>query len=174
MAQGTCSINNDECRHGGKLTRGWCSKHYQRWWVSGDPLLTTKTPEQRFWSFVDRRGDDECWHWTGTILVRSGYGQFCVDRRGLPAHRFAYELMIGSIPDGLTLDHMCHDPDECHAKNEDCLHRRCVNPAHLEPATYQANILRSSGLAAINAAKTHCDSGPRVHGIEHSHQAGRR
>lgn len=101
------------------------------------------TPEW-VWARVDKSGD--CWLWTSEI-GRKGYGRL-VDPQGrrLLAHRVVYELVVGPIPDGLTLDHLCR----VHA---------CVNPEHLEPVTTRENVLRGQGVAAINAAKTHCSHG---------------
>jgi hypothetical protein len=58
----------------------------------------------------------------------------------------AYELAIGPIPEGLTIDHLCRN-------------RGCVNPAHLEAVTNRTNLLRGDGIAALNARKTHCKRG---------------
>jgi hypothetical protein len=92
---------------------------------------------------VDKSG--ECWLWTASQRG-NGYGQFTVNGKGVSAHRFAYELMIGPIPEGLDLDHLCRA-------------RACVNPAHLEPVTNAENILRGTCPPAINARKTHCPRG---------------
>ncbi|KAB2977369.1 HNH endonuclease [Streptomyces sp. SS1-1] len=62
------------------------------------------------------------------------------------AHRVAYQEIVGPIPEGLQLDHLCRV-------------RHCVNPAHLEPVTSRENTLRGENLVAINAAKTHCKRG---------------
>lgn len=88
--------------------------------------------EERFWPKVDRRGPDECWPWLAT-LDRYGYGTFHDGRRLTGAHRMAYELLRGPIPDGLELDHLCRT-------------RGCVNPAHLEAVTHRENMGRSRGL----------------------------
>jgi len=86
-----------------------------------------------------------------------GYGRFTVSGNEpvvrVNAHRFAYELLVGPIPKGLTLDHLCRN-------------RGCVNPAHLEPVTSKVNTLRSPiQVAATNARKTHCPEGhPLVEG----------
>lgn len=82
---------------------------------------------ERFWLKVERpEGPDACWLWTGD-LSNNGYGTFTVgDDRSL-AHRFAYALANGPIPDGLVLLHSCDM-------------RACVRPSHLKPDTQQANM----------------------------------
>lgn len=94
---------------------------------------------ERFWNFV--RKSSYCWEWTG-YKTPNGYGMF--GKRY--AHRLAYELLVGPIGDGLTLDHLCRFRD-------------CVNPAHLEPLSMRDNILRGTAPTAENAAKTHCVRG---------------
>jgi hypothetical protein len=104
--------------------------------------------EERFWPKVDRRGPNECWPWLACVLG-TGYGQISAGSREegmLLAHRVAYTLLVGPIPDGLELDHLCRN-------------RGCVNPAHLEPVTRQENVLRGIGISADNARKTHCKHG---------------
>ncbi len=90
-----------------------------------------------------------CWEWSGCV-TSDGYGLIGVRKGGhstsLKAHRVAYELYIGPIPDGLQIDHLCRN-------------RRCVNPQHLEPVTCRENVLRGEGLAAKAALKTHCKRG---------------
>lgn len=97
----------------------------------------------RFWAMVDRSG--ECWLWTGS-LDRAGYGFDSVNGRTVRAHRRAYLALVGEIPEGRQLDHLCRTP-------------RCVNPAHLEPVTAQEDTLRGEGPAAINARRTKCVNG---------------
>lgn len=99
-----------------------------------------------FWSRVDKSGD--CWIWQGA-LVR-GYGQTWIDNKRIYAHRLAYEITNGPIPEGLTIDHLC-------------MTKPCVNPAHMEAVTQSENTRRAylagrSG-GATNAAKTHCKHG---------------
>jgi hypothetical protein len=119
----------------------------------------TASEQVRFWAKVDLRGKDECWMWLASKC--NGYGQFAAPsvRRGpLRAHRVAYTLLIGPIPDGLTLDHLCHDPKTCEG-GPTCPHRACVNPDHMDPVTLGVNVMRGQTIAATNAAKTHCDRG---------------
>lgn len=87
-----------------------------------------------------------CWVWSGAPNT-SGYGMLRIDRKTSQlAHRVGYELLVGPIPEGLQLDHLCRN-------------RLCVNPAHLEPVDSRTNTLRGETLAARQAAQTHC-----VHG----------
>lgn len=89
-----------------------------------------------------------CWEWTG-YKINSGYGRLWdpKTKKKQLAHRMAYESMIGPIPDGLQLDHLCRN-------------RACINPAHLEPVTKWENTRRSPvHWAAKNAKKTHCPHG---------------
>ncbi len=112
----------------------------------------------RFWSKVTVT-EQGCWQWTGTRS--KGYGRYRVGLQSeggmARAHRHAYEVLVGPIGDGLTLDHTCHGRDESCPGGLTCLHRRCVNPAHLEPMTNAENQRRSPNtLASLSAAKTHC------------------
>ena len=97
-----------------------------------------------FWKHVEKT--DGCWLWRGAIKP-DGYGQVRRHpRRNIYAHRFAYELEVGPIPEGLTLDHLCRV-------------RACVRPSHLEPVTMLENLRRGNGVGAVNSRKTHCPRG---------------
>lgn len=85
-----------------------------------------------------------CWEWVGARSA--GYGGIMVGGKRVGAHRYVYEQLVGQIPKGLSLDHLCRN----HA---------CVNPDHLEPVTHRVNVLRGIGEAAKNAAKTYCKRG---------------
>lgn len=111
-------------------------------------MRRTPLPD-RLWSRVIENG--ECWDWTGP-LSSSGYGVIASGGRRSPllrTHRVAYELMVGEIPEGLQIDHLCRN-------------RICCNPYHMEPVT-QAENLRRAG-----EARKHCPHGhdlpPRVPG----------
>jgi len=100
--------------------------------------------EERFWEKV--QVGPHCWLWLAG-RDGNGYGKFSPEgRRLVGAHRFSYELLVGPIPDGLHIDHLCRVP-------------LCVNPAHMEPVTCQVNVLRGIAPTARNARKTHCDHG---------------
>lgn len=143
--QSTCSI--DDCERP-KWARGWCGAHYARWRLHGDALpdmpIGGPSLTERFWSKVEKT--DTCWLWRGCV-GGNGYGQFSVThRKNVGAHRFAYELLVGPIPEGLSLDHLCRVII-------------CVNSSHLEAVPIRINILRGETLAAANAKKTHCAQG---------------
>ena len=85
-----------------------------------------------------------CWMWhNGRERV---YPHLAVDGRWIVAHRLAYELTRGPIPEGLQLDHLCRVPG-------------CVRPLHHEVVTPRENYLRGVSGPAVNAAKTHCIHG---------------
>ena len=97
------------------------------------PQYTPKTID-RFWSKVDCSGD--CWLWKHSTF-HNGYGQFKVQERNLRAHRVAWEITHGGIPDGLFVLHSCDNP-------------RCCNPAHLRLGTHRENMadMQRKGRAA--------------------------
>lgn len=96
-------------------------------------------------------GPNGCIVYTGYVTPE-GYGQVADNRTTYRAHRLAYAQMVGPIPDGLQLDHLCRN-------------RRCINPNHLEPVTARVNTLRGETRAARNLAKTHCPKGtPLIEG----------
>lgn len=128
--------------------RGWCRSHYRAWWSAnggqGDPR---RRPEsERFWAKVSGGDYTTCWLWVGGLS--KGYGSFRRTDASLSglAHRFAYEHLIGEVPSGLVLDHLCRET-------------RCVNPWHLQPVPQRINTLRGVGPAARRAVATHCARG---------------
>lgn len=94
---------------------------------------------------------DHCWIWLGSRSTK-GYGQIMRQDVHLQVHRIAYEAANGSIPDGMVIDHLCHDPAVCVGGT--CVHRICVNPAHLAAVSNEDNASRQTP-----AAKTHCANG---------------
>lgn len=119
------------------------------------PILPLEALD-RFWAKVDRTGD--CWLWTAGVTQDEGYPRFKLAGKTRYAHRLVYATEFGPIPDGYTVDHLCHNRDEA-CPGGRCLHRRCVNPAHLEAVPQATNTLRGKSFSAINAAKTHCVRG---------------
>jgi CxxC motif-containing protein len=81
-----------------------------------------------------------CIIWTGAKA--KGYGRFSLNGKVQGAHRVAWEHKNGAIPEGLDLDHQCHNEDTTCLGGFDCPHRACVNPDHLEPVTRQTNLKR--------------------------------
>ena len=100
----------------------------------------------------------ECWPWTGHI-DQYGYGITYLAKKNRKAHRLAYEARYGPIPEGLTVDHLCHNASESCPGGNSCLHRRCVNPDHLEAVPSKVNTLRGKTITAANSKKTHCPQG---------------
>ena len=99
----------------------------------------------RFWKKVTKT--DSCWAWNAATHTHAGnYGSFNLGPTRCLAHRFAYENLVGPIPEGKQLDHLCRN-------------RKCVNPAHLEIVTIRINTLRGIGPTAVNARKTICKRG---------------
>lgn len=103
----------------------------------------------RFFQKIQVLGEADCWLWTGAKTV-SGYGYFVRNESGqrfsARAHRLAYELLVGPVPEELVIDHLCRN-------------KSCVNPAHLEVVTQRENIMRGEAPSAVNARKTHCLNG---------------
>lgn len=101
---------------------------------------------------LDRIGDkftvgDGCWEWVGAHNTK-GYGVVPKGAASTMAHRVIYELVVGPIPAGLELDHLCRN-------------RGCVRPCHLEPVTHAENVRRgqTGKINHRNAVKTHCPQG---------------
>lgn len=106
--------------------------------------------ETRFWPRVEGRDDKlGCWIFRPMNpgeTFRSRYAWISVKGKSLLVHRIAYEQLVGPIPEGMTIDHLCRN-------------HFCVNPAHLEAVSNRTNVLRGVGLTATNARRTTC-----VHG----------
>ncbi|GAB3776674.1 hypothetical protein GCM10027600_42800 [Nocardioides ginsengisegetis] len=113
------------------MARGLCRLHYER----ATRGYVPRTPASPLDSWFEKTKG--CWIWKGHI-TRYGYGQL----RGKKAHRLVYEAMVGPIPEGLVIDHLCRN-------------RACVNPEHMEPVTNEENLDRG----ARSPSKTTCPVG---------------
>jgi hypothetical protein len=134
-----CSIPDCNKRH---RYGGLCDMHASRQRRHGDPLHVERIvgdDAARFWVKVNKNGPvpehrpelGPCWLWTGGTYP-SGYGEFWLKSAGrpIPAHHFAYKLLVGPIPEGLEPDHLCYV-------------RPCVRAlGHLEPVTRAENSRR--------------------------------
>lgn len=126
--------------------KGLCNAHYLRMRSRADLSVAIRVPvsaQERFWSKVDKLGADECWMWRANKTV-DGYGSFSHKGKTLRAHRVSYAWEVVPIPDGMQVDHTCHQPS-------------CVNPRHLRLAT---NALNSQ-----NRAGAHRDSRSGKRGV---------
>lgn len=125
---------------------GPCEPHHRHVLTQGEAGLRVRvrmraprgaTTDERFWSKVDKTSG--CWYWRGATSS-TGYGNFYLGENvWVHAHRYAF----GPVPEGMELDHVCHTVDTSCAATSDCHHRRCVNPAHLEPVTGTENKRRA-------------------------------
>lgn len=98
--------------------------------------------------FIDCRGENGCWNWLGQSRSH-GYGYFWADGKWQKACRWLYSQVIGPVPEGLHLDHLCRN-------------RLCVNPFHLEPVSPGENTRRGALFDVLRirwAAITHCPKG---------------
>lgn len=145
-----------------------------RWPTSG------MTVEERFWAKVEKRGEDECWLWTGELKwpnkpvkgsIQGGcYGKFYIKfKRGektiwSSAHRMAWRLTHGEIPDSKVICHACDNP-------------RCCNPKHLWMGTQIENIADRHRKGRTRVGRTGGKFGPKTAWSEselwHARQANR-
>jgi len=86
-----------------------------------------------------------CFVWTGAESGK-GYGTVYFNGKTRRVHRVVYEHLIGPIPDGLEIDHLCRN-------------KLCSNVFHLEAVTTRTNVLRGVAPTAVNDRKTHCIRG---------------
>lgn len=135
------------CTHDGCTRRsahddGLCGYHRGFLKQYGHLPAPAPTEQDRILGRIDKRGDG-CWMWTGAADRNgTGYGCCRYQGRNQPAHRAVYQLLVGPIPAGLQLDHLCGV-------------RLCVRPDHLEPVTRLVNTQR----AVLRATDERCANG---------------
>lgn len=145
MGEGTCSVNG--CTKSVKVkARGLCYTHYKRWQRHGDATTLSRCDKDALTRFFERVAVGDCWEWSAARS--NGYGYFYPPgaSRSVGAHRWLYQQLVGGIPAGMELDHLCRN-------------RRCVNPDHLEVVTKLENMRRGYGVGTLNARKTFCPAG---------------
>lgn len=123
---------------------GMCRNCYARH-LKRNGAMPKPTVEQRFWARVNKT--EGCWFWERP--TNRGYGLIGVGYKSVLAHRFSYELHKGPIPEGMDIDHMCHNEDPDCLGGETCPHRACVNPDHLVPASRKENSLRGKAPTVV-------------------------
>ena len=143
-----CTVENCDKPRGTSATL--CEMHRGRQRRHGDveTVLKDHTPAVERWKTCYQVDPvTQCWNWIGRI--RSGYGLISngATYSSIPAHRFVYEQMVGPVPEGLELDHLCRN-------------RRCVNPIHLEPVEHPENIDRGHKPTVNSLA--YCQSGHQI------------
>ena len=104
--------------------------------------------EQRYWENVEI-SDNGCWNWIAS--KGKPYGQISINLKDNSVHRVMWEQTREKIPSGISIDHLCRNT-------------KCVNPIHMEPVTIGENVLRGTGITAINKRKTHCNRGHEFSG----------
>lgn len=128
-----------------------CSKHRERIRKYGDPHANHRLKAVLRFTV----NDEGCHIWDGEHKKPDGYGVVKVAGRRIGAHRWAWEMVNGHIPDGLTIDHTCHNKALADGRCQPgaCRHRACVNVDHMELAGAAENSRRGK------RASTHCRQG---------------
>ena len=110
-------------------------------------LYDNRLPK-RFWDNIKVCENTRCWEWLGAKSP-GGYGRFSWKGKCTVSHRVAYVALVGEVPKGLELDHLCRN-------------RSCCNPQHLEPVSRSENVRRGDLVKVTlerHAAITHCPKG---------------
>lgn len=127
------------------VAKKMCSRHRGQMVKHGKITAVKKgqhgTIEERFWNYVDRKNDDECWLWTGN-KDKDGYGSLRTTTYQVRAHRVSYKIHYGEFQNDLVVRHRCNNPS-------------CVNPAHLAIGTHQDNMDDKTAAGHNRANETH-------------------
>lgn len=116
----------------------------------GDLVPLRASDVTRFWRKVTVGDTDDCWLWKGVPSTK-WYGGFGLAGKVIQAHRLAYQMLVGPIPKGQCIDHLCQE-------------KHCVNPKHMELVTRAENVMRGDSVPAKNGRKTHCNRGHPLSG----------
>lgn len=118
------------------------------WWKMQTFIDDLRLP-RRFWGKITPEPNSGCWLWMA-YCKPNGYAQFGFERGNVQyGHRVAYQALVGAIPEGMYIDHLCRV-------------RSCVNPMHMEIVTPRENIVRGDCPAVTtkrHAGITHCPKG---------------
>lgn len=133
--------------------RGWCTCHYKRWALHGDPEagMIVGDNNARFESKIERVPFSDCEYWVGSTLTDRngrdlGYGKwgYSVDGKRVhtSAHRYQWERHNGPIPDRMQVLHTCHQG-----------HNGCVALRHLKLGTHADNMRDKAMAGSVKGAK---------------------
>lgn len=150
MSGNICTVSGCERS---QQARGWCRAHYNRWWKFGDPGLKFE-PKLDIGDLLRSKLKptiNGCLEFVGASNP-SGYGAISFNGRQEGAHRVAYKLWVGSIPEGKIICHSCDNPP-------------CCNINHLYAGTYSDNMqdMIWKGRGALQQ-RTHCPRGHELSG----------
>lgn len=139
---------------------GLCSNHYGRVRRHGDtsaqiygrrriiPVTLADVLFER------SRAHGDCVLWTGGTKQGYAVAVLMDDGTSTSAHRASWIMANGPIPEAMTLDHVCHNRDLDCAGGDDCEHRRCLNPEHLEVVTQSENSRRRNEHELLRKARS--------------------
>jgi hypothetical protein len=112
------------------------------------------------------RTEDGCLIWQGAITVKTGYSRIGHEGETLLGHRLVFTLAVRPLEPGEHVDHLCHNGDSACVGGRTCVHRRCLEPSHLEAVTQAENnrrawqhASRTPGSKATNALRGTCKKG---------------
>jgi hypothetical protein len=154
MPSKTCIECGSTLKPTERFRRKMCPRCYRRW--VGDPANRAQVRGMNR-PLVERVREKSapqangCIHWLGH-LNENGYGKISVKKVMHLAHRALYQELYGPLPSDVFLDHTCHNADMTCKGGPTCLHRRCVNPEHLEPVGNRENQARSINTTAGRSA----------------------